>query len=235
MRTTLALLVVLLVALLTAVPARADDSLGGEDLEVWTATFVQVAPDASPTGLRGWLDLHARRNDAGAVGIVRPGVGWQLSPKVSVWGGYAWVPVDPDGADATQEHRAWQQLTLQRTRPTLSLGLRVREEQRLRSGADGISHRLRVLPRLGLRLRGPLSLQVWDEVFVAWNETDWFPVRGYDQNRLFVGPAIEGFRGFRVEVGYLNLDLARGDASTNHHAAAMNLFLAMAPPDRRGP
>jgi hypothetical protein len=220
----------LALATLLLAPAHAEDPSLGEDVEVWTATFVQVAPDPAPTGLRGWLDLHARRSDAGAVGIVRPGVGWQLSPGASVWGGYAWVPVDADGAPATHEHRAWQQLTLQRTRPTVSVGLRVREEQRIRAGEDGMSHRLRVLPRVGLRLRGPLSLQVWDEVFVAWNETGWFPVKGYDQNRFFVGPAIEGFRGFRVEVGYLNLDLARGDASTNHHAAAMNLFLALAPP-----
>lgn len=213
-------------ALLAASPARADDA------EIWVAGFAQVAPNANPTGLRFWVDVHDRRSAAGTTVIARPGVGWQVGRGFSVWGGYAWVPTLPDEGEATFEHRAWEQLSGQVPLGPVTLSLRVREEQRFRQGAEGVQHRLRVAPRVGVKVYGPISIQAWDEVFLSWNETEWFPVAGYDQNRLFVGPAFDGFRGFRAELGYLNHDLARGDASANNHALAVNLFFSLAPQPR---
>jgi hypothetical protein len=210
--------------LLAPAAARAGDA------EVWSAVFAQAAPTPGPTGLRLWLDLHARRSAAATVGLIRPGVGWQIQPWISLWAGYAWVPTAADDAPLTQEHRVWEQAIVQHKVSRVSMSLRLREEQRFRVGEPGdVSHRLRIAPRVGVQLAGPVSLQVWDEVFVAWNETAWFPVHGYDQNRFFIGPSFEGFKGFRVEVGYMNHHQSRGEATTDNHVAMVNLFFNFGP------
>jgi hypothetical protein len=220
------------VALLARVLSILVGSARADDGEIWVGAFVQAAPSANPAVPRLWLDLHDRRNAAGSLAIVRPGIGWQLGPGLSVWAGYAWVPTLPDEADMTQEHRVWQQVSGQWPVGPVTVSLRLREEQRVRVGAEGLQHRLRVAPRVGVKIAGPVSVQVWDEVFLSWNETEWFPVRGYDQNRFFVGPGIEGMRGFRTEIGYLNHDLARGADSANNHALALNLLFSLGPPGR---
>lgn len=206
-----------------APPAHAVDS------EVWTATFLQVAPTGGPTGPRFWLDLHARRNAAAMTGIVRPGLGWQVARPLSVWAGYAFVPSDPDDGPATLEHRAWEQASAAHTVDRVALSLRVRQEQRVRTGEPQVHHRLRAMPRVGVRIDGPVSLQVWDEVFLSYGATPWFDVAGYDQNRAFVGAGVEPASGWRVEAGYLNLDLARGPDSANQHVALVAVFANLGP------
>lgn len=48
----------------------------------------------------------------------------------------------------------------------------------------------------------PLGFVVWDELFLGMTGASWAK-KGFDQNRLFVGPAVFAFEGiFRVEVGY---------------------------------
>jgi hypothetical protein len=110
---------------------------------------------------------------------------------------------------------------------------RLREEQRVHVGDPEVNHRLRVMPRFGVQLAGPLSLQVWDELFLSFNRTEWFDVGGYDQNRAFAGLSVDGFKGFRVEAGYLNIDLERGEASANNHALAVNLFFNLGVKERK--
>jgi hypothetical protein len=144
-----------------------------------------------------------------------------------VWGGYGWIAQDADEGELVSEHRAWEQLVLGHAAGRLSASLRVRQEQRLRE--EELNHRGRALARLGVKLVGPVSIQVWDEAFFSFNGTAWFPYQGYDQNRFFVGPSIEGFRGFRLEVGYLNHDLARGEASANNHVLLMSAAFSIMP------
>lgn len=208
-------------AVFVATPARAQDK------EIWTAAMFQAAVDPGPTGFRLWLDLHDRRNAAGSTFIVRPGVGWAVTPWLSVWGGYAWIPQDPDEGDPVSEHRAWEQVVLGHNLGRVAGSLRIRQEQRFRD--EEINHRTRALGRVGVKLAGPVSLQVWDEVFFSFNETSWFPYEGYDQNRFFVGPAVEGFKGFRLEAGYLNHDLARGETSANNHIFLMSAAFSIVP------
>lgn len=208
--------------------ALASPAVAG-DAETWTAAFFQVAPTPGPTGPRLWTDLHMRRSAAGVVGLIRPGFGWQITPWASVWAGYAWIPTAADEAPLSQEHRAWEQVIFQGRFDRLSMSGRLRQEQRVRVGEPEVNHRLRLMPRVGVQLAGPLSLHVWDELFLSFNPTEWFDVGGYDQNRAFVGLSVDGFKGFRVEAGYLNIDLERGDASANNHALAVNLFFNLGP------
>ena len=60
------------------------------------------------------------------------------------------------------------------------------------------------------------------EVFLGFNKTEWTK-QGFDQNRLFVGPALGTDFG-RVEFGYMNVYLDR-DADSDLHLASANLFV----------
>lgn len=192
----------------------------------WTAVLLQKSLSEGDSGPRLWLDLHDRRGETGTVQIVRPGVGWQFNPQASVWLGYAWIPTWPDEGDATFEHRIWEQAFLsKKLGDSWSFTLRPRLEQRLRFDQDGMGHRLRVMGRAAYHLGGPVSVVVWDEAFIQFNTNDWITAKGFDQNRLFIGPALTGFEGMRVEVGYFNQLVPRPDLLTLNHTVMVNLFL----------
>lgn len=198
----------LLLGLLAASrPAHAD-----QDLAVWSGVVTTARVGAGPRPVLAWLDLHGRRDAPAAIGIVRPGIGIELAPWLSVFGGYAWVPSWPDASDArTDEHRTWEQAIL-----THALGEgatlmgRTRLEQRFHEAGDDVGHRVRQLVRFGWVPRGGrVGVVVWDEVFVALGDTDWGQRAGYDQNRLFAGAILTIAPWARVELGYLVAHLDR--------------------------
>ena len=218
------------VVLFSSADARGETE---DDFQLWTATFVTVdvpLPRPSPAV---WLDLHARRSDAGTVGIVRPGLGLHLAPFASAWAGYAWVPVGRDETDSVvHEHRAWQQVIFQHKLDFgVSIQSRLRFEQRFSEAGDDVALRYRQFFRIGWQpaKHVPLGLAVWDEVFLGLLEADWGPRRGFDQNRLFVGPFWQAADFARLELGYLSLFVERGETDLLGHTLAVNLFLPFKP------
>jgi hypothetical protein len=197
------------------------------DLGVWDAVFVQ-APlhDDGERGVRLWLDLHARRDGGRFTGIVRPAVGWDLTDRTSLFAGYAAIPSGSPGAtgSATFEHRAWQQLLWSSPAGPLTVGLRPRLEQRFAAG-NAPALRARMFGRAQAPLSDPFAVVVWDEAFVALNDSEFGPA-GFDQNRLFVGPAVSG-PSHRVEIGVLHQLLRRQGAWTAVGVAAANLFVTL--------
>jgi hypothetical protein len=200
------LLLILMTSLIT--PAAAEPV----DTAVWAA----AAMNQPITGrLRLWTDLHARRDGGAFVGIVRPGLGLDLSDRWNAWAGVAYVPFVPDDGDIRHEIRVWQQLI-----GTVSLGeraslmTRTRFEQRTASGG-GAGYRVRQFVRIGgvTQQAGRISPVVWDEVFVGLNDTSWGAVAGLDQNRLFGGIAIPAGRG-RFELGVLYAAVFRDEVSS---------------------
>ncbi len=221
------LLVLGLVAGVLANPPRASAQ---DDFEIWTAVLSTGAIEPSAPSLTFWLDLHARRSDPGTVGIVRPAIGYQILDWLTVWGGYAWVPVARDApGDVIHEHRAWQQVTLGfRFEPRMVFQSRTRFEQRFSDAGDDVGFRLRQFFRFNWQPgeEVPVGLALWDELFLGFNDTDWGAVAGVDQNRLFLGPFIQLTPWARFEVGYLFLYLVRDPEPRPVHVLAMNLFLA---------
>ena len=204
------------------------------EFQLWNGVFVtqQLSSEAPSAAL--WLDLHARRGADGTVGIVRPGVGFRASKWLSVWGGYAWIPVDDDTiGEASNEHRAWQQVILDHRFPAgVTLQSRTRLEQRFSDGGDDIGLRVRQFVRANWRPTPdtPVGLASWDELFLGLNETTWGQPGGIDQNRLFIGPFLQPTPLLRVEAGYLLAYLERDDSDRVFHAAALNVFLSPPPP-----
>jgi hypothetical protein len=195
------------------------------DIGVWDAVFVQ-APlhEDGDQGARLWLDLHARRDGGRFTAIVRPGIGWDLSRETAVYVGYAAIPSGAPGVDTALEHRAWQQLFWNGKAGDVGFGLRPRLEQRFAAASD-VGLRGRLFGRAQVPLTDRFAAVAWDELFVALNDSDFVPA-GFDQNRVFVGPAVVG-QGHRVEVGFLHVLLRREGTWTNVGVFAANLFLTL--------
>jgi Protein of unknown function (DUF2490) len=156
--------------------------------------------------------------------ITRTALGRRLNPRVTLWGGYAWI-AKPPGEGVTHEQRIWEQLSA--TFPTAANwtpSLRLRVEQRFQDGWSESSHRLRMMGR-GVRpidARARWSLVGWDEVMLTLDDTDAGPAQGVDQNRLFVGTLRQFSPQVGLEFGYLWVTSEPpGGARTHAH----NLFV----------
>lgn len=205
-----------LVLVASALPAATLD-----DFHTWASV--------SLTGTLGgaWrygLEGHARYGDDSSrygQGLLRPGVGYALSPQLSLWAGYAFIASDlPFAARQIDEHRAWQQILYAGTTPLGSYNVRTRIEQRHLETGGELGWRLRQQFRFvhPLPVRPRTSLVLWDEAFVHLNDTDWGVTQGFDQNRAFVGIGEQFAPHLRAEVGYLHhyVNRTRATDRVNH-------------------
>lgn len=211
-----------------AVQAGTEDDGG-----LWLAALGQGALAPATTdgrGLRWWLDLQARwRDGAGDLDtvIIRPAVGYALTPRVTVFAGYAHVVTQPAGTGATGEHRPWQQLAWTLPFDTLTLASRTRLEQRFIAGRGETGWRLRQFVRVSRPLGTRRYATAWDEAFIDLNDTGWGQRAGLRQNRAFAGVGwfIDAPRRTAVEVGYLNQWLDRPGGDRLNHILSINLFI----------
>lgn len=215
-------------AVILALTAAASnvEAADTRESQVWTGLFLTAAaPPDTDTGLAVWTDLQVRRGPPGTTVLVRPGLGYRVEPGLALWGGYAYVGQLPEGqADAVHEHRSWQQLLYAPRWGPMSFQLRPRFEQRFR-GDEDVAWRARMFARMNVQLwhDAPIAMAAWDEVFVALHDTSWGAPGGYDQNRLFLGPAYAA-GPLRIELGYLSVVIRNADESlqVQHNVAAMS-------------
>lgn len=182
--------------------------------------------------LKWWFDGHVRMlDDADGFNqsIVRPGIGWDLNERSTLWAGYGWIRTSPlTGADF-DEYRIWQQWTWGKGGEKWKLGLRSRFEQRFVETGDDLGLRFRQFFRVTHKLPSmpKLSLVGWNEIFYHLNDTDWGARSGFNQNRAFVGLRYKPKPDcrWRVEVGYLNqvIEVPTG-SDRNNHILSVNLF-----------
>lgn len=202
-----------------------------DDTQLWSAVVVN-GPLKKDGRLLLWFDGHARFRDGGEldVSILRPGLGWRVSPKVDVWVGYARVTTHWNGPDL-QEDRLWQQATYLVTELAGGrLTGRTRLEQRFRETGDDTGWRLRQTLRYAQPIKNtPLSLIFNNETFVGLNDADWGQRSGFDQNRAFVGGAWQATKQLRIEAGYLHHHInghSFAPDRTNHNASlSLNIGL----------
>ncbi|MBP9114218.1 MAG: DUF2490 domain-containing protein [Polyangiaceae bacterium] len=196
-----------------------------QENQLWVASALTapIASKSDKAGLGVWLDLHLRRGSDRTVGIVRPALGYRFSSAWSLWGGYAWIPTLVDNASDFSEHRLWQQAIFQTHAKPFRFQVRPRFEQRFHTGQGDVGFRARLFVRANLRFIEdlPLDLALWNEVFFGFNDTAWGQLAGFDQNRVFMGPAWT-VGAVRFEVGYLNVLANRGNGACaiQHNAAA---------------
>ena len=202
-----------------------------DDVGQWSALFSQdrFSPDSQ---LRWWFDGHYRLfddSDGFGQSIIRPGIGLDFLENSALWAGYGWIRTSPIQGEDIDEHRIWQQWTWSRTVDPLKIAARTRFEQRLIESSDDTGLRLRQFVR-GQKTFGPGSKRtfvVWDELFIAFNDTDWGQRSGFDQNRVFVGFGFKKHHSskWRVEIGYMNQTVNQpGPTDRSNHVLAFNVF-----------
>ena len=203
----------LFVALLLPFAAGAADRPTDHHAHAWLAYFGDHPVRDSRWGVH--LETQIRRHDVGASWqqlLLRPGVNFQLHPKLMLTTGYAFVRSHRYNdhvalLPATNEHRIWHQAWFR-------YGSRVRWSTRLRlenrfigtvdaAGKTGsrFENRFRAWQQVTVPLSRRFYLTGYDEI--------WFYVKpfqsnsAFDQNRVFAGVGIKTNLHWRFETGYL--------------------------------
>jgi len=215
-----------------------------------TAALLAASPAAAQVDhdLRGWLNVNAQGRIAGRalfyaevqprVGddlarlrqiLLRPAIGYQLTPRVSVWQGYAHVENPQAGPDGPSEDRSYQQLTwIVPAGSRINLQSRTRLEQRWQSNGRDTGWRAREFVRAAfLPAANPKGVAplVWSELFWALDDTDWGARSGFDQIRLFGGVDVPVSGKLRGEIGYLNQIVnQRAGRTAMNHVASLTLY-----------
>lgn len=194
------------------------------DIQSWNA--LALSGDASNNGKwQFWFDGHLRfKDDASRLGvsIIRPGFGYKFSDDFALWLGVARVTIDSNSG-LIHEDRIWQQSTYSLNKfMGGSLSGRSRLEQRFRHDeGDDTGYRFRQFIRWSKPLTENWSFVIWDEIFFGFNNTDWGQASGFDQNRLYIGPAFQLNQKWRIEMGYMHNYINPPDdnaaAITNHN------------------
>lgn len=202
-----------------------------QDFRLWgniTAITSLGALDPRLERFHWWMEGQGRFRDSGEVldqGILRTGLGYALTDRTSAWIGYAYIPSLPQVGETLDEHRLWQQLAWSGSTFLGDLTSRTRLEQRFLEETNETAWRLRELIRLAWPVLRPfpLSLVLWNEVFVHLNS----PAigSGFDQNRAFAGYGYSLTKHVRAEIGYLNQFIATEPDDRLNHILSLSLFL----------
>jgi hypothetical protein len=205
-----------------------------DDTGLWFAALGNGKLDSlgEESRLRWWFDAHYRLLDdtnGFNQSIVRPGLGYALTDKQTVWAGYGWINTSPIVGEDFDEHRIWQQWTASPSVGCWKFLHRSRFEQRLVETGDDVGLRWRQFFR-GQRVINHCpewSLVLWDEAFFNLNDTDWGAQSGFDQNRSFIGFGYKPTRDSKVrtEIGYLNQFIDRESGADGlNHILSVNFF-----------
>lgn len=218
----------LISVLMLVTPARAQD-----DVQLWTALSVNGPLGDDDNRFLLWFDAHARYSEDVSrlgVSIIRPGVGYKVNNRLSVWLGYANVLSRADGRDTLTDNRIWQQATYTLARgPWGSISGRTRLEQRFLEAGDDTAHRIRQTFRISKPLpNSKWTLTAWNETFIHLNDTDSGIEAGYNQNRAFVGANVALSKKIKLEGGYLYNNIRRvgaPDSNNNNISIALSAKL----------
>lgn len=206
-----------LFVILTAYLSWGVCAASAQDTQLWTALSVN-GPAQNDSRFLLWFDGHARYSEDVSrlgVSIIRPGVGYKVNDRISLWAGYAHVISRADGRENIVDNRIWQQATYSIAGGDWgSLSGRTRLEQRFLNTGDETGHRLRQTFRYRKPLDDRWTATVWNEVFIALNDTDFGANAGFDQNRTFFGLNYKVSDRVRVEGGYL-LNILNNNGGNN--------------------
>ena len=206
-----------------------------EDFGIWLGTTATGKLPASLNDSSGswrlWMDVQVRFGDDASQfsqGVLRPGVGYALSPSWTVWLGYAYVVTDqPYSTARTTEQRIWEQASWGSSIGRAQLSSRTRLEERFVSTGSQTGWRLRELAKVTQSLGSSSRwfAVVWDEYFVNLNSTNYGVTAGSDRNRFFIGPGWRASASVIIELGYLNQYTFRNNGpDKKDNVLATNLF-----------
>lgn len=152
----------------------------------------------------------------------RPGIYYQINPRMLVGGGYAYALGHPDHQQNTHENRVWEDFVYQWNGGSAwQISARTRLEHRQFEHHGTMLHGVRQFLKLNVPINQALSLIVSDEYYVNLNSTAQGDA-GFDQNRLMVGVATRLSAASAVEFGYVNQYSQRAAADIDNHILALS-------------
>ncbi len=185
---------------------------------------------------RNWgihLEAQFRRNNIIAKPqqlLLRTGLNYHFNSNVFATIGYAFVETYPYGAFAVKkafpESRLWEQIQLKNQVGAFEIVNRFRLEQRFSSlpvlsgidyvvGDEVFTNRFRVLNRVSLPFKGKaivdksLYITAYDEMMVSFGKN--VALNIFDQNRAYLALGYKIPKIGRLEVGYMNQLVFKGD------------------------
>lgn len=201
----------------------------GEDYRTWPTLYTQGELPGQPRvlySLLGQLRLYA---DGGIQqSNIMPGVGYQVTKRVRLWGGYRWANNDT-GDDETRpdiEQRIWERFDyeiLHNTNYEL-ISFSALEERK----ANGFG-------QIALRFRQKFNLDVpkfsfykftprtSDEIFIDINHPQWTANKTFQQNRFILGIVYKFTKVISLETSYLNQLQLLGSGNEMNHIAYLSL------------
>lgn len=174
--------------------------------------------------------------------LLRPGVNYQVHPRLLLTTGYAFIDTHRYGDYPVPvkfpEHRFFQQAVWNKRAGRLDLQSRFRLEQREiglpGNGAQPWRHENRF--RYMLRANAPLGqskyyVGLYNELFVNWGRN----VVGnhFDQNRAYVALGRNLARQTRIEIGFMEQTLQRRGGVIREHNHTLQLAVSSRMPFRR--
>lgn len=200
-----------------------------EDEQIWANATLMGTADS---GLAYFVEVQPRFADGASRMsqlILRPAIGWRLSPKVTAYAGYAHIalPIE-NGADRNEERFFGQISWTVGKVAGGTLSSRSRIEHRRLSNGDDTGWRLREMLRYVHPLGNPDRTRalVSVEGFAALNDTDWGANGGFDQLRSFAGVEVPIGGKSTLELGYLNQAVNDpGRRIRMNHVASVAIFI----------
>lgn len=210
-----------------------------EDFQLWEnvtarGNFGFINPDNPELKRwRWWGEIQLRYRDSAQELnqlLVRPGIGYALTDRSTVFAGYAHVENYPAGGNSVGENRIWQQYQWSGPTPLGAFTSRSRLEERWQENGSDTGVRFRE----ALKFNWPFSFHpaasfiLGDEVFVNLTHTDWGPPtskQGFDQNRGFAGIGYRFTPIILTEVGYMNQYINTTTRDRMNHILSINIFL----------
>lgn len=202
------------------------------DNRVWFVMPMQGRIGSSTSPWR-WIFETILRSREGLdeldTSTLRPYVTFDVTPRISVGGGYAWATLYPASGGTTTENRIFGQFNWNLAVSGGTLGLRTRIEGRFVENNSGPAGRVRQQVRFSRPIKRGHRLAIvgYDELLVHLNETSRAD-DGIEQNRIFVGVSDALTKRLRLEIGYLNqfYPSHRGAAERMNHVLSTVLGIA---------
>lgn len=224
---------------LSAVALAQTSSTFKQDFGLWAPVFMTVK---LPKSFYAYMEVNPRFFDldhSGDMGqlLLRPAVGYQLTEKLSIWQGYAWVgnfnvPHTPPQSSFFEENRIYQQANYVHKFQSWNTLSRIRMEERWIEHAAGTALRLRLMWRglYPLPIAPQWAFATYDEVFINLNTVQGKgPETGFDQNRFFIGINRTFSKNFNMDFGYqnqlLNSKAVPELANQMNHIILLNFFI----------
>ena len=177
--------------------------------------------------------------------LLRAGINYYVNPKVMLTAGYCFAETYPYGAFASKaafpENRVWEQLLLKDNIGMVEVINRLRFEQRfinspvLQSGeyepGEAVyTNRVRIYEGFSIPFKGKtiedhsLYVAAFDEVYINFGKNVAFNIM--DQNRAYLGIGYKIPKAGRLQIGYLNQLIFRGDGIKVEQNHTLHLSLS---------